>query len=57
MNPRVEVKTDDERRADALAYYYRNRERILAKKKAKRDAEKRKVIPQFFFIYQAKEAR
>ena len=45
MNPRVEVKTDDERRADVLAYYYRNRERILAKKKAKRDAEKRKAIP------------
>ena len=45
MNPRVVVKTDDERRADALAYYYRIRERILAKKKAKRDAEKRKAIP------------
>ncbi len=45
MNPRVELKTDDERRADALAYYYRNREKILAKNKAKRDAEKRKAMP------------
>jgi hypothetical protein len=45
MNTRVIVKTDDERRVDALAYYYRNRENILAKKKAKRDAEKRKAMP------------
>ena len=45
MNPRVVVKTDDERRADALTYYHRNREKILAKKKAKRDAEKRKAMP------------
>jgi hypothetical protein len=42
MNPRVELKTDDERRADAMAYYYRNRERILAKKKAARDTKKEK---------------
>ena len=45
MNPRVEVKTNEEKRVDALAYYYRNRENILAKKKAKRDAEKRKAMP------------
>jgi hypothetical protein len=45
MNTRVIVKTDEERRADAMAYYHRNREKILAKKKAKRDAEKRKAIP------------
>ena len=45
MNHRVVVKTNEERQADALAYYYRNRENILAKKKAKRDAEKRKAIP------------
>ena len=44
MNPRVLVKTDEEKRVDALAYYYRNRENILAKKKAKRD-EGRKAIP------------
>ena len=45
MNTRVIVKTDEERRADAMAYYYKNRENILAKKKAARDAEKRKAIP------------
>jgi hypothetical protein len=42
MNPRVEVKTDEESRADALAYYHRNREKILAKKKAARDTKKEK---------------
>ena len=45
MNPRVLVKTNDEERVDALAYYYRNRENILAKKKEARDAEKRKAMP------------
>ena len=45
MNPRVLVKTNEERRVDAMAYYYKNREKILAKKQAKRDAEKRKEIP------------
>jgi len=42
MNPRVEVKTNEEKRVDALAYYYRNRENILAKKKAARDTKKEK---------------
>jgi hypothetical protein len=42
MNPRVVVKTDEERRVDAMDYYYRNREKILAKKKAARDTKKEK---------------
>jgi hypothetical protein len=45
MNPRVKVKTNEEWQADAMAYYYKNRENILEKKKAERDAEKRKAIP------------
>ena len=36
MNPRVEVKTNEERRADASAYYYKNREKILEKKRKER---------------------
>ena len=42
MNTRVIVKTNEERRVDAMAYYYRNREKILAKKKAARDTKKEK---------------
>jgi hypothetical protein len=45
MNPRVLVETNEEKRVDALAYYYRNRENILPKKKARRDPEKRKAMP------------
>ena len=42
MNPRVELKTDEERRVDALAYYYRNREKILEKKRKERERKKQK---------------
>ncbi len=37
MNPRVEVKTNKESRVDAFAYYYRNRVRLLEKKKVEHD--------------------
>ena len=42
MNPRVEVKTNEERRADAIDYYYRNREKILEKKRKERERKKEK---------------
>jgi hypothetical protein len=42
MNPRVEVKTNEERRVDALAYYYRNRKKILLKEKIARENKKEK---------------
>ena len=31
MNPRVEVKTNKERRVDVFTYYYRNRVKLLEK--------------------------
>lgn len=40
MNHRVNIKTPEQRAVDALAYYYKNREAILLKKKMKRSAEK-----------------
>ena len=41
MNPRVEVKTNEERRADAMAYYYKNRDKILEKKRKERERKQR----------------
>ena len=42
MNPRVDVKTNDERRADASAYYYKIREKLLEKKRKERERKKQK---------------
>jgi hypothetical protein len=36
----VDVKTDDERWADVLVYYYRNRDLILEKKRKERERKK-----------------
>jgi hypothetical protein len=44
MNPRVEVKTNKERRADAFAYYCRNRVKLLEKKILEYDKKKREGI-------------
>jgi hypothetical protein len=42
MNPRVVVKTNEEKRVDSLAYYHRNREKILEKKRKEREIKKEK---------------
>jgi hypothetical protein len=44
MNPRVEVKTKKESRVDVFTYYYRNRVKLLEKKKLEYDKKKREGI-------------
>ena len=40
MNHRAVIKTPEERCADALAYYYKNREKILEQKRLDRIRKK-----------------
>ena len=44
MNPRVEVKTNKQRSVDVFTYYYRNRIKLLEKKKLEYEKKKREGI-------------